>query len=49
MLDAEVQAEILERLRDLQQRLGLGLLFVTHDLAVASGGCPDQPDCSAST
>ncbi|MBM5809327.1 MAG: ABC transporter ATP-binding protein, partial [Cyanobacteria bacterium M_surface_9_m1_291] len=39
MLDAEVQAEILELLRDLQQRLGLGLLFVTHDLAVASGFC----------
>ncbi|MEB3276594.1 MAG: ABC transporter ATP-binding protein, partial [Cyanobacteriota bacterium] len=39
MLDAEVQAEILELLRDLQQRLGLGLLFVTHDLSVASGFC----------
>ena len=39
MLDAEVQAEILALLRDLQQRLGLGLLFVTHDLAVASGFC----------
>jgi peptide/nickel transport system ATP-binding protein len=39
MLDAEVQAEVLELLRDLQRRLGLGLLFVTHDLAVASGFC----------
>ena len=39
MLDAEVQAEILELLRDLQRRLGLGMLFVTHDLAVASGFC----------
>ena len=39
MLDAEVQADVLDLLRDLQQRLGLGLLFVTHDLSVASGFC----------
>ena len=39
MLDAEVQAEVLELLRDLQRRLGLGMLFVTHDLSVASGFC----------
>ncbi|MEB3322383.1 MAG: ABC transporter ATP-binding protein [Synechococcaceae cyanobacterium] len=39
MLDAEVQAEVLDLLRDLQRRLGLGMLFVTHDLAVASGFC----------
>jgi peptide/nickel transport system ATP-binding protein len=39
MLDAEVQAEVLALLRDLQQRLGLGLLFITHDLSVASGFC----------
>jgi len=39
MLDAEVQAEVLGLLRELQQRLGLGMIFVTHDLAVASGFC----------
>ena len=39
MLDAEVQAEVLALLRDLQQRLGLGLIVVTHDLALASGYC----------
>ena len=39
MLDAEVQAEVLQLLRQLQQRLGLGLIFVTHDLALASGFC----------
>jgi peptide/nickel transport system ATP-binding protein len=39
MLDAEIQAEVLELLRELQQRLGLGLIFVTHDLTVASGFC----------
>ncbi|MEB3156952.1 MAG: dipeptide/oligopeptide/nickel ABC transporter ATP-binding protein, partial [Cyanobacteriota bacterium] len=39
MLDAEVQAEVLALLRDLRGRLGLGLVFVTHDLAVASGFC----------
>jgi peptide/nickel transport system ATP-binding protein len=39
MLDAEVQAEVLALLRDLQGRLGLALIFVTHDLGVASGFC----------
>ena len=39
MLDAEIQAEVLQLLRELQQRLGLGLIFVTHDLSVASGFC----------
>jgi peptide/nickel transport system ATP-binding protein len=39
MLDAEVQADVLALLRELQERLGLGMLFVTHDLSVASGFC----------
>jgi peptide/nickel transport system ATP-binding protein len=39
MLDAEVQAEVLALLRRLQEQLGLGMLFVTHDLALASGFC----------
>ncbi|MFQ6540163.1 MULTISPECIES: ABC transporter ATP-binding protein [Aphanothece] len=39
MLDAEVQTDVLALLRELQERLGLGMLFVTHDLAVASGFC----------
>jgi peptide/nickel transport system ATP-binding protein len=33
-LDVSVQASIVELLRDLQQRMGLTLLFVTHDLAL---------------
>ena len=39
MLDAEVQAEVLQLLRQLQQKLGVAILFVTHDLGVASGFC----------
>jgi peptide/nickel transport system ATP-binding protein len=39
MLDAEVQTEVLALLRQLQQSMGLGMLFVTHDLTVASGFC----------
>jgi peptide/nickel transport system ATP-binding protein len=39
MLDAEVQAEVLALLKTLQARLGLGMIFVTHDLSVASGFC----------
>ena len=30
---------MLALLRQLQERLGLGMLFITHDLSVASGFC----------
>ena len=39
MLDAEVQAEVLGLLGQLQRQLGLGMVFITHDLSVASGFC----------
>ena len=35
-LDVTVQAQILWLLRDLQRRLGVGLIMVTHDLGVAA-------------
>ncbi len=35
-LDVTIQAQILELLRELQQRLGMGLLLITHDLGVAA-------------
>ncbi len=34
-LDATVQIQVLLLLRELQQRLGMGVVFVTHDLGVA--------------
>ena len=36
-LDVTIQAQILDLLKSLQKKHGMGLLLITHDLAVVSG------------
>ena len=38
-LDVTIQAQILELLQNLQQRLGLSIIMITHDLGVVAGLC----------
>jgi len=36
-LDVTIQAQIIELLKDLQRRLGMGIVLITHDIGVVAG------------
>ncbi|RYD35081.1 MAG: ABC transporter ATP-binding protein [Verrucomicrobiaceae bacterium] len=38
-LDVTIQKQVLDLIRDLQKRLGIAVVFITHDLAVVSEVC----------
>ena len=40
-LDVTIQSQILELLQELQQEMGMAILFVTHDLGVVASVCDD--------
>ena len=40
-LDVTVQAQIMELMRDLQERLGMAIILITHDLGVVAEMCHD--------
>lgn len=40
-LDVTIQAQVIGLIEDLRKRIGMAVLFITHDLALASGVCDD--------
>jgi peptide/nickel transport system ATP-binding protein len=40
-LDVVVQEQVLETMRDLQQRLGISVIMITHDMSVVAQTCQD--------
>ncbi|MPM69171.1 Oligopeptide transport ATP-binding protein OppD [bioreactor metagenome] len=38
-LDVTIQAQILELMRDLKEKLGMSIILITHDLGVVAGMC----------
>ncbi len=40
-LDVTVQAQILELIRDLQKKMGMSVILITHDLGVIAENCDD--------
>jgi oligopeptide/dipeptide ABC transporter ATP-binding protein len=40
-LDVTIQAQVLEMIRDLRDRLGMAMLMITHDLGVVAEVCDD--------
>ena len=44
-LDVTIQAQILDLMKDLQKKTGMGIIFITHNLGVVADICDKVSVC----
>ncbi len=45
-LDVTIQAQILELMKELRNKLGMSIIMITHDLGVVASMCERSPSCT---
>ncbi len=45
-LDVTIQAQVLEMIKELQEKQGTSMLLITHDLGVVAETCDRWPSCT---